>query len=302
MNCVRCTLKLSQQSLVCVRCGEPVPRIVPIPMGTRPDQASPRAHVRLERPAAGSVRPAPAAPPPVVRAARARPAATVWARNDRRLMQGHVPLPSTIGPVVVNASGNAVRRLEALPSELHHAKTDPAFHHAPEADTDADVTLDALEAPARPLPLVWARLGAGLLDAMLIGALTLFTVVAGVVAYGPSRLLPFAARGIDYVVDALLIGQQLGLFVAGLGLLVAFAYTTLCVFLLGTTAGKALLGLAVVDARGRAPTAGEAMARSLALGAGVAPAGFGYAFALFDREHAPLHDRLVGTRVVRRAA
>jgi uncharacterized RDD family membrane protein YckC len=297
MKCVRCSMKLSQQSLVCVRCGERVPRIVPIPMGTRPDQASPRAPVRLERPAPGIVRPAPAPPAP---AARARHAATVWARNDRRLMQGHVPLPSTIGPVVVSA--NAVRKLEALPSELHHAKTDPAFHHAAEADTDADVTVDALEAPARPLPLVWARLGAGLVDAMVVGALTLCAVVAGVVAYGPSRLVPFASRGIDYVVDALFIGQQLGLFVAGLGLLVAFAYTTLCVFLLGTTLGKSLLGLAVVDVRGRAPTAGEAMARSLALGAGVAPAGFGYAFALFDRDHAPLHDRLVGTRVVRRAA
>ena len=215
-------------------------------------------------------------------------------------MVGHVPLPSTIGPAVVSAKG--VRPLAGLPSLVHGAKTDPAFHHPEEADDAHDLSVEELTKAPSSLPLVWARMGAGVIDLGAVSLLTLFALGAGVVAFGPQRLAPLAERGLDYVVDGLFVGRGLGLFVLGLFALFAVVYSALGHFLLGRTVGKAVMGLELVDRRGRAPTPGEALARSVAWGVGIVPVGAGYAFALFDREHQPLHDRLVGTRVVRQAA
>jgi uncharacterized RDD family membrane protein YckC len=296
MKCARCMMKLTPRNLVCGRCGEPVAKVVPIAVGSQPgvSREAPRAPVRLER------RAAPAGPP--AQAARTRHAPTVWSRpvDQRRVMQGHVPLPSTIGPAVVGEKG--VRPLQALPSLVHGAKTDPAFHHPHEADDAHDLSVDELPSAPSPLPLVWARLGAGAIDLAAVSALTAFAMGAGVVAFGPARLRPFFDRGLDYVLDGLFVGQRLGLFVLALAALIGVVYTALGHFLLGTTAGKSLLGLEVVDRRGRSPSPGEALARSVAWGIGLVPAGAGYAFALFDRDHQPLHDRIVGTRVVRKAA
>jgi uncharacterized RDD family membrane protein YckC len=293
MKCVRCSFKLTPRSLVCSRCGEPVPRVVPIVVGSQPGVAkeAPRVPVRLVRAA-----PAESAP---TRVARTRHAPTVWSR-ERRVVQGHVPLPSTIGPAVVGAKGE--RPLKALPSLVHGAKTDPAFHHPDESDDAHDLAVEDLPQTSSPMPLVWARMGAGAVDLAAVSLLTFFAVGAGVIAFGPARLRPFADRGLDYVLDGLLVGQGLGLFVLALFALFAVVYSALGHFLLGRTAGKALMGLSLVDRRGRAPTPGEAFARSVAWGVGLVPVGAGYAFALFDRDHQPLHDRLVGTRVVREAA
>jgi uncharacterized RDD family membrane protein YckC len=215
-------------------------------------------------------------------------------------MQGHVPLPSTIGPAVV--SSRDVKPLRALPSALHGAKTDPAFHHPFEADDAFDVDTDDLPKEPTALPLLWARLGAGAVDLAAVTLLTAFAVGVGLLAVGPAGLAPYAERGLDYLLDGLFFGRQLALYVVALACLFSLAYTASCHFLLGTTAGKSLMGLELVDRRGRAPTPGDALARSVAWGLGLVPAGAGYAFALFDREHQPLHDRLVGTRVVRKAA
>ncbi|MFM2151691.1 MAG: hypothetical protein RL199_126 [Pseudomonadota bacterium] len=297
MKCARCMMKLTPRSLVCGRCGEPVPRVVPIAVGSRPgvSREAPRTPVRVVERAAPPAGQAP-------QAARVRHAPTVWSRpvDPRRVVQGHVPLPSTIGPAVIGAKG--VRSLQALPSLVHGAKTDPAFHHPHEADDAHDLSIDDLPGAPAPLPLVWARFGAGAIDLAAVSLLTLVALGAGVVSFGPARLGPYFDRGLDYVLDGLLVGQRLGLFVFALAALIGVVYTALGHFLLGTTAGKALMGLEVVDRRGRAPSPGEALVRSVAWGIGMVPAGAGYAFALFDREHQPLHDRLVGTRVVRKAA
>ena len=68
----------------------------------------------------------------------------------------------------------------------------------------------------------------------------------------------------------------------------------------GTTPGKLLLELQVVDARsGRRPGWIQSLIRVLGYMVSLLTLGLGFVWAAFDRNGQALHDRLAGTRVVR---
>ena len=66
----------------------------------------------------------------------------------------------------------------------------------------------------------------------------------------------------------------------------------------GQTPGMRLLGIRLISVRGTAPGPGRGMVRLLALAVSVLPAGLGWLWALFDREHWALHDHLAGTYLI----
>ena len=117
----------------------------------------------------------------------------------------------------------------------------------------------------------------------------------------PYNLRPIAA-GIDYVVDMILLGDDV--VHAGIALMPVFAalWFGLWVALLGTTPGKALLGLKIIDKRGGKPTALQAAIRALACVPGFLALGAGFLWIIIDPKKRGLHDLLAGTLVVRRSA
>jgi uncharacterized RDD family membrane protein YckC len=66
----------------------------------------------------------------------------------------------------------------------------------------------------------------------------------------------------------------------------------------GQTLGMRLCGIRLIDRRGRTPGPARGLLRLLALAPSVGPAGLGWLWALFDREHRALHDHLAGTYVI----
>jgi uncharacterized RDD family membrane protein YckC len=66
----------------------------------------------------------------------------------------------------------------------------------------------------------------------------------------------------------------------------------------GQTLGMRLMGIRLISRRGTAPGPGRGLLRLLALAASVLPAGLGWLWALFDREHRALHDHLARTYVI----
>jgi uncharacterized RDD family membrane protein YckC len=66
----------------------------------------------------------------------------------------------------------------------------------------------------------------------------------------------------------------------------------------GQSLGMRLAGIRVINARGEPPGPGRGLLRLIALAPSVLPAGLGWLWALFDREHRALHDHLAGTYVI----
>lgn len=84
-----------------------------------------------------------------------------------------------------------------------------------------------------------------------------------------------------------------GLFVGMMGL-----YQLYFGGMTGQTLGMRLLKIRLISARGRPPGPTRGLIRLLALSLSVLPAGLGWLWALFDREHRALHDHLAGTYVI----
>lgn len=296
MLCPRCSLKLPRNTLACARCGELTPRPTGLALDTRPPRQGPRLVPLLGRdlPIDRRQRGVRAVGLPPL---RVRPSAPLWARGeDRDPPRRHLQaVPSPDLPV----DGAAALRPASI---LHQARTEPDWHQLPADDLDPlsellEVDdLDLLEVLPAPLG---ARAGAAVVDLGVVLAAVLLAALAAVFAFGPDRVLPFLDRGLDYVVDGLLVGQGLGFFVLGLAVVVGFTYVTLAHALLGATFGKRLFGLRIVNRDGLSPSLGESFFRALAAAVSLLPAGLGYALALFDARRLTLHDRLVGTRVVR---
>ncbi|MFN8095299.1 MAG: RDD family protein [Vicinamibacteria bacterium] len=107
----------------------------------------------------------------------------------------------------------------------------------------------------------------------------------------------FAGRAARVDLSALIASWRwLG---AYLGLLAVF-YASYFTGTTGQTPGKLVTGLRVVSASGRPPAYHLAAARAVAGLAGVVAAGLGCLPMAFDPAARAVHDRLFGTRVVRR--
>jgi len=178
---------------------------------------------------------------------------------------------------------------------VHEQQTVPEWDDAPPGEDARPVSVIV---PAPVAASFLARLIAGLVDLSVALCLTLLTLAMGALAYG-AGLESELARGADALLDGLWSGRALMWLILGLFVTMAVAYSTLAHALAGATLGKWLMRLQLVDADDGVPSAGDALARSLLALLSLLPAGLGYLMALFDRDGLALHDRIVGTRLLR---
>jgi len=109
-------------------------------------------------------------------------------------------------------------------------------------------------------------------------------------------ILYFSARAARVDLAGLMATwQYLAAYLGALALVYAGYFTGL----MGRTPGKMILGLRVVDTHGEAPGFLRALVRAVLGIVGSALLFIGHVPAFFDPAHRALHDRLVGTRVVR---
>jgi len=144
----------------------------------------------------------------------------------------------------------------------------------------------------------WRRLGAGLLDALiLLPMVALMIWLAG--AISGIELPPSRYRGPDIWLD-LLLGVEPALWGAiGLAAAVAVVYAFVFQSIWGRTPGMRVARMRVIDLYGDPPTVARAGARTGGYLACVATLGLGFAWIGIDREKRGLHDWLSGTYVVK---
>lgn len=191
-------------------------------------------------------------------------------------------------------------------SAIHHVKTDPNWlvppaeeitspEHAPEPEMlDDDIPM-SVQMDAS----LGRRILASLVDGAVIFLSFAVAVTMGAVAFGWQALQPQVARGFDSVVDGLIFGHGLVLLLAGLLFVLGATYATISHAMGGATLGKALLGLRVVTQDGESPRWSDSAWRSFLSSSSLCLAGLGIAATIVDPERIALHDRLIGTRVVR---
>jgi uncharacterized RDD family membrane protein YckC len=121
----------------------------------------------------------------------------------------------------------------------------------------------------------------------LIVAMTLHVPMPGWREVGP-----------DLLVAGILDRNPMAVGAVGLFLGMAGLYQLYFGGISGQTLGMKLMGLRLISQRGGAPGPARGLIRLLALAASLLPAGLGWLWALFDREHRALHDHLAGTYVI----
>jgi uncharacterized RDD family membrane protein YckC len=87
-----------------------------------------------------------------------------------------------------------------------------------------------------------------------------------------------------------------------MGFLMDVAYRTLFVGAFGATPGKMATKVTIVNADGSKVSYAKALARCLAEMISVLTLCIGYVMAAFDSEKRTLHDRICGTRVIKKLA
>jgi len=270
--CPACGTVLSIPASFCTACGEPLPE-----QGGALEVTKPQA-----RPGGDLV--PPPHQEPVDPTAADRPEVRAVATAPEADMGLHEPGPTELAmPAAAVSSeprlGPSVPRPAAVgapfPSRRPPARLRPLVA-APK------------KAEAAPIE---ARLAAGLVDAALVG-LGQSVLIAPVAYYWWSREWP---RDLTVVLPWLLLSLGLCLVAAALGA-IYFVYFW---GVQGTTPGKRLMGLAVEASDGRFPIgASQAFVRLLGYGLSAMLLGAGFVMILFGGSG--LHDRIAGTRVVRR--
>jgi len=104
--------------------------------------------------------------------------------------------------------------------------------------------------------------------------------------------------GPDLLVAGILDRNPMAVGAVGLWLGMAGLYQLYFAGIGGQTPGMRLVGIRIIDRRGRPPGPARGLVRLLALLPSVGPAGLGWLWAIFDREHRALHDHLAATYVI----
>lgn len=106
-----------------------------------------------------------------------------------------------------------------------------------------------------------------------------------------------AQRASAFLIDALLVLIVVHQYPRAWPLVLTL-YAWIAVAWRGRTIGKWICGLCVVDRDGKRLTAGPALFRAACYWLPMAPFGFGFFWALWDRDGEAFHDKIVGTHVV----
>jgi uncharacterized RDD family membrane protein YckC len=138
---------------------------------------------------------------------------------------------------------------------------------------------------------------AALCDAALLFAAT--ATVTGIVAMFLHVSMPsWREVGPDLLVAGILDRNPMAVGAVGLFLGMFGLYQLYFAGMAGQTPGMRVVGIRLISVRGTPPGPGRGMVRLLAFLVSVLPAGLGWLWALFDREHRALHDHLAGTYVI----
>jgi uncharacterized RDD family membrane protein YckC len=138
---------------------------------------------------------------------------------------------------------------------------------------------------------------AALFDLVLLLAAT--AAVTGIVAMFLHVSMPGLREvGPDLLVAGILDRNPMAVGAVGLFLGMFGLYQLYFAGIAGQTPGMRLVGIRLISVRGTPPGPGRGMLRLFALAVSVLPAGLGWLWALFDREHRALHDHLAGTYVI----
>lgn len=224
-------------------------------------------------------------------------------QDSERSIQGEGPrledngAPSRSTPAWARDSAAGAVPHITFSSDRHplESQYSESSHHS---DLEDEAGLSGIEVPshAQPSPLL-VRIGAALVDALVIAAIVALAATAGVIAFGADEFGKQLNRGFDYVLDGLLLRRHVAALLLAFGALVFTCYGTLCHTLFGATLGKHLAGLRVLTRDDTHPGFGESLGRTIASGVFLLLGGFGLAWLLVDPSRHSLHDRLAGTRV-----
>jgi uncharacterized RDD family membrane protein YckC len=141
------------------------------------------------------------------------------------------------------------------------------------------------------------RTVAALIDlAVLLGFAAAITLVVAVLLHVPMPSL--REVGPDLLVAGILDRNPMAVGAVGLFLGMAGLYQLYFGGISGQTLGMRLMGIRLISYRGTPPGPARGLLRLVALAVSLLPAGLGWLWALFDREHRALHDHLAGTYVI----
>ena len=145
---------------------------------------------------------------------------------------------------------------------------------------------------------LWRRVAAWVIDGALLAAVVaLYLKVALALTHHATPAT--STTGIDWIANR--VASLGGLLVHGLvlGAAVGLVYSALCHALGGQTLGKRLLGIRLVDGRGRSPSLPVCVLRGVLQVISAGALMLGFLLALFTRRRQALHDALTATYVVR---
>jgi uncharacterized RDD family membrane protein YckC len=132
--------------------------------------------------------------------------------------------------------------------------------------------------------------------ALLLGCTAGVTLVAALSLKVPMPSL--REVGPDLLVAGILDRNPMAVGAVGLFLGITGLYQLYFAGISGQTLGMRLVGIRLISGRARPPGPARGMLRLLGMAVSVLPAGLGWLWALFDREHRALHDHLAGTYVI----
>jgi uncharacterized RDD family membrane protein YckC len=138
---------------------------------------------------------------------------------------------------------------------------------------------------------------AALVDTLLVLAIAIGVTAVAALALGVPLPRP-RELGPDLLLAGVLDRNPMAVGAAGLFLGISALYHFYLGGITGQTLGKRLFRLRVISTRGTTPGPVRGIFRFFVMLLSVLPAGLGWLWCLFDREHRSLHDHLAGTHVI----